>query len=807
MIHHPQQQMIFAQQPSQIGLMGNQQPIQQQWANYLPNVTPQDPHQDLFMGQQKVNGLSSCAAQINPAQYYNQYGGAPIGMQTNINMNGSSLVSTHSESQQAQSIVKQRYILHSELGQGSFSKLLKKLIKFLGVIYQAFDIYAQRDVALKMEKKDKARKILQNEYSFLKRLQSKQILGQITNLDIPHIVKTYDFENQEDIQLENFIVMDLKGISLASYKKNNNIKNEYQAIDILQQVLTAIQFIHHEGIIHRDIKPSNFVMGFKPEEKNKVFLVDFGLAKEHLDPQSGKPYDQRRNTDFRGTIPYASINAHLKKELSRRDDLWCFFYMMLEFLDEQLVWKTCSNKDKVKEMKIEAFKRPDLHLYPKIGQKHPQIKEIHQHLVSLKYADEPNYDLIREKLIQIQKKAYKSLHAKQRQNLPAPQQTLGLQPNAIPQIIPPSSQFNNNIQQTQQNLILNIQNGQNQQQIRMYDPNFNPQNNYVIPFGHPINQQMNQPHPMPPHDQYQQYFMMDPFFTQNAMMPRQLYHIPDNQQFINMDPFLYQASNQQIPYMQPHQAPYKQAIYEPVTQQQGYCVSNEQQELGNRRILKQISKLAELEKIQKNKAFLEQQQQLQMLPNNQQQIFIDDQDDDLTQKNLLNISNDHQIITTNTTLNKQIEKISSQGKISSGKKSFQQNQQHIEKTDDTEKEENHGLQPIQENAQELILNSGGDSLDDRDNQNQHTSMICNQSKSGEAGNNLYQIKDLILIPDYERYKNADHSQMTSQKQLLLKGDNFPSRKRGRPKGSKNKPKSGRRQRLEKDLQQSKGEAY
>ena len=88
-------------------------------------------------------------------------------------------------------------------------------------------------------------------------------------------------------------------------------------------------------------------MGVKPEEKEKVFLVDFGLAKEHLDPQTGKPYDQRRNTDFRGTIPYASINAHLKKELSRRDDMWCFFYMMLEFLDEPLAWKTCKTFFKV----------------------------------------------------------------------------------------------------------------------------------------------------------------------------------------------------------------------------------------------------------------------------------------------------------------------------------------------------------------------------------------------------------------------------------------------------------------------------
>jgi len=80
-------------------------------------------------------------------------------------------------------------------------------------------------------------------------------------------------------------------------------------------------------------------MGARPEESGLVFLVDFGLAKDHIDPSTNRPFDQRRNTDFRGTIPYASVNAHLKKDLARRDDLWSFFYMALEFLDQPLSWK------------------------------------------------------------------------------------------------------------------------------------------------------------------------------------------------------------------------------------------------------------------------------------------------------------------------------------------------------------------------------------------------------------------------------------------------------------------------------------
>ncbi len=84
-------------------------------------------------------------------------------------------------------------------------------------------------------------------------------------------------------------------------------------------MLDAIKRLHERGYIHRDIKPSNFVMG-KGKTKNQVFVVDFGLAKQHLSKNGtsadsnpiGMPVDQRPTADFRGTITYASLNAHNK---------------------------------------------------------------------------------------------------------------------------------------------------------------------------------------------------------------------------------------------------------------------------------------------------------------------------------------------------------------------------------------------------------------------------------------------------------------------------------------------------------------
>ena len=41
----------------------------------------------------------------------------------------------------------------------------------------------------------------------------------------------------------------------------------------------------------------------------------------------------RENCQFRGTSTYASINAHLKLDLSRRDDLWSWLYIIIELIE------------------------------------------------------------------------------------------------------------------------------------------------------------------------------------------------------------------------------------------------------------------------------------------------------------------------------------------------------------------------------------------------------------------------------------------------------------------------------------------
>ena len=47
----------------------------------------------------------------------------------------------------------------------------------------------------------------------------------------------------------------------------------------------------------------------------------------------------RDAADFRGTSLYSSLNAHLLRDLGRRDDLWSLFYVLVDMARGGLPWR------------------------------------------------------------------------------------------------------------------------------------------------------------------------------------------------------------------------------------------------------------------------------------------------------------------------------------------------------------------------------------------------------------------------------------------------------------------------------------
>jgi serine/threonine protein kinase len=69
-----------------------------------------------------------------------------------------------------------------------------------------------------------------------------------------------------------------------------------------------------QGFLHRDVKPSNFAVGRTPQTLRQIFMLDFGLARQYTNA-AGEVRPPRGAAGFRGTVRYASINAHKNKEM------------------------------------------------------------------------------------------------------------------------------------------------------------------------------------------------------------------------------------------------------------------------------------------------------------------------------------------------------------------------------------------------------------------------------------------------------------------------------------------------------------
>ncbi|XP_061173857.1 serine/threonine-protein kinase MRCK beta-like isoform X2 [Saccostrea echinata] len=286
--------------------------------------------------------------------------------------------STAEDLLQANQIVKERWKVVRKIGGGGF-----------GEIYEGIDQVTKESVALKLESAKQAKQVLKMEVAVLKKLQGQD-----------HVCRFIGCGRNEKY---NYVVMTLQGKNLAELRRSQS-RGCFSLSTTLRlgaQILKAIESIHEVGFLHRDVKPSNFAMGRLPKDSKKVFMLDFGLARQYTTP-TGEVRPPRAAAGFRGTVRYASVNAHKNKEMGRHDDLWSLFYMLVEFLAGQLPWRKIKDKEQVGQMKEKYDHTQMLKNMP------PEFKTFLEHIESLEYHDKPDYSLMHNLFEQcIRRKAIK----------------------------------------------------------------------------------------------------------------------------------------------------------------------------------------------------------------------------------------------------------------------------------------------------------------------------------------------------------------------------------------------------------------
>ena len=263
-----------------------------------------------------------------------------------------------------------------------------------GEIHLAYDVNMKALRAIKFEMANHKNPQLKHEYSVLEQLnkhdsQPNNIVGSDTFTGVP---KVYYFDRLE--HKYNFMVMEFLGPSLGDLfqLKERNFGME-TVLMLTIQILTRIEYIHEKGFLHRDIKPENFVIGLN-DKSNLVYLIDYGLSKRYKDKNSGQHIPYRENKQLVGTVRYASINAHLGIEQSRRDDLEGIGYVLVYFYLGRLPWQNKTDKGKPLTQKITEKKLttpPEL-----LCKKMPREFSYYFHYCkNLKFEDRPDYNSLK----------------------------------------------------------------------------------------------------------------------------------------------------------------------------------------------------------------------------------------------------------------------------------------------------------------------------------------------------------------------------------------------------------------------------
>jgi serine/threonine-protein kinase len=111
---------------------------------------------------------------------------------------------------------------------------------------------------------DTAKRLFQSEAETLEKLGSHD--------QIPRLL-AYFVEHQEFYLVQEFI----EGHTLSEELVPDKKWDEGQAILLLYEILSILEFVHQQGVIHRDIKPDNII---RRRSDRKLVLVDFGAVKQ-----------------------------------------------------------------------------------------------------------------------------------------------------------------------------------------------------------------------------------------------------------------------------------------------------------------------------------------------------------------------------------------------------------------------------------------------------------------------------------------------------------------------------------------------
>lgn len=316
------------------------------------------------------------------------------------------------------------WVLHRHLGEGAY-----------GVTFEAFDLRCPSEKrAIKIQPAMTAR----TEEHYLRQTYGCRHVLSLEGKGV--------YEPRKGNKTWPFLVLQL--LSNDLYYLHELCKRRFSlstTVRLAKSTLRAIEETHKRGIVHRDIKASNFAMSIETafpdsqmkdwptnaaQSQGRCYLLDFGMARSYIqtavykqiadkiakqkedDTQTSvqelamnaaaqrsvfeiviteKDFHEkeRRVVHFRGTPRYASADVHDEtREYGPVDDLWSWFYMIVEFRIGQLPW---AGKPRAQLMSLKRKHKENLQWLSTLE---PEFVVISEYLKTLSHRNIPNYNYL-----------------------------------------------------------------------------------------------------------------------------------------------------------------------------------------------------------------------------------------------------------------------------------------------------------------------------------------------------------------------------------------------------------------------------
>jgi serine/threonine protein kinase len=202
-------------------------------------------------------------------------------------------------------------LIHKNLGPYRILEMIGR--GGMAIIYKAYHPSTDRLVAIKVLLDHRA-----EDPQTVRRFEHEARM--ITGLEHGNIVPVYDFGR--DGEMLYLVMRYMRAGTVNDLLKRDSL-TVADALSILTDVASALDYAHRQNIIHRDIKPNNILV----DAGGRANLTDFGLAKVLNDS-----FDLTRSGTAMGTPAYMAPEQVAGGEVSARTDIYALGVMLYEMV-------------------------------------------------------------------------------------------------------------------------------------------------------------------------------------------------------------------------------------------------------------------------------------------------------------------------------------------------------------------------------------------------------------------------------------------------------------------------------------------